>query len=268
MKEKVTICLNTAQPEVLGRQMKLLAPLIETGQFDYNNRIDRNADYYDSYSQLINENVAYANNEYVIFMNDDILPSPQDVWFLLGKLDEGFALASLASIGFIALSKEVFRVVGWWDQRFLGGGYEDDDFILKVRCHELGYYESHSAKQDRSVRGKNKKPPWLHYPLEYTGPHFAAKWSTECSVIEQRIADEVYPEYDGRLGPRRHDISSRWKAWDESVVWVDFDDKRINEGLIGPSRTYWFRQRDGLEVKQVRSPQITPRAWKQCLTNA
>ena len=258
---KVSICLNSAQPDVVERQVAALDPLAKELSIHYNKRIDRNAGAYNSYSELINEQVVNARYEYLVFINDDILPTPDDVRFLLGKLEDGFGVASLASIGFMALTKEVFRVVGWWDERFLGGGYEDDDFVLKLRCHEIGYYESHSAKQDRSVRGKNPKPPWLQYPLQYSGAHFAKKWAFDANHIEQRLPDESYAKYNDKLGSRHYDISKKWKTWDETVAWVDFDQARISAGLIGPSRTYWFRQVGGHEHNKVSSPYIAPRGW-------
>ena len=130
--------------------MQKLEPLNNEFNIHWNNRIDRRAEAYDSYSELVNEAVATSPTETVILVNDRVIPKPEEVTFMLQLLHRGYAVAGQWNVAFLTLTKEVFRKIGWFDQRFYGGGCEDDDFVLRLRLANLAYYESLSCEYDQT----------------------------------------------------------------------------------------------------------------------
>jgi hypothetical protein len=247
MINEVTISLHCGnRPEIVARQKQALKPLEDFLKVYWNNRIDRHPHSYDSYSELINEAVATSPTEYVILINDRTHPKAHEAQHMLELLDQGFAVATKYSVGFMAFSKELIRVIGWWDQRFYGGGYEDDDFVLRLRVHNLAFYESIEAEYD--MDWKSPLRPQEADRCKFSEPYFHEKWRVQHDLIERSIPEERYPKWEEMIGPRRQDISSKWKPWSASILGVNWQARP----LAGPSRTHWFRRPDGSEYRTVR----------------
>lgn len=247
--KEITICLHCGvSREIVNYQMSLLKPLEEEFKVHWNNRIDRHPASYDSYSELINESVCTSPTEFVILINDRCHPQPQEVKHIIELLENGYVAATKYSVGFIGLSKQLFRKIGFWDERYYGGGFEDDDFVLRLRLNNLAYYESEEAHYDMNWQSNLRAPGGEK--CARSEPHFYAKWRHTPTEIRQVIPEETYEKYS--LGPSRDDISDSWKNWSESKIGIFFRERMIyNNG--GPSRTYHFRLENGLEYRKVCS---------------
>tara|TARA_A100001515_G_scaffold144733_1_gene149755 strand:- start:554 stop:1351 length:798 start_codon:yes stop_codon:yes gene_type:complete len=234
IEKDITICLhNGFDRNIVDKQMSLLEPLKNEFNIHWNNRIDRHPETYETYSEMINEAVCTSPTETVILISDKSIPTVKEVLFMLQMLDRGFAAVSLCSVRFMGVTKELFRKVGWWDQRFIGGGYEDDDFILRLRLANLAYFESLSSEYDVSIQS----------PLQVDGhgcalsePHFRKKWIETASEIRKVIPEESYPKWDSMIGNSRPDISSRWLDWSHTIAGIDYGRKSSD----ADSRTYHF----------------------------
>ncbi len=246
--KEITICLHCGcSRDLVNWQMQLLSPLSENYNIYWNNRIDRHPGTYDSYSELINDCIVTSPTEYIIFINDRTTPSVEEVLHILELLESGYAAATKYSVGFMGFSKELIRKIGWWDERYYGGGYEDDDFVLRLRLHNLAYYESLEGTYDMSW--KSPLQPEDGKACIKSEPHFKSKWKSTEDTIERVIMEEEYEKYKGKLGDSREDISSNWKDWSNSKIGVFFEERR-RTGIAGPSRTYHFRNGD-VEFKKV-----------------
>jgi hypothetical protein len=246
--KEITICLHCGcSRDLVNWQMQLLSPLSENYNIHWNNRIDRHPGSYDSYSELINDCIVTSPTEYIIFINDRTTPSVEEVLHILELLESGYAAATKYSVGFMGFSKELIRKIGWWDERYYGGGYEDDDFVLRLRLHNLAYYESLEGTYDMSW--KSPLQPEDGKACIKSEPHFKLKWKSTEDTIERVIMEEEYEKYKGKLGDNREDISSNWKDWSDSKIGVFFEERR-RTGIAGPSRTYHFRNGD-VEFKKV-----------------
>jgi hypothetical protein len=169
---------------------------------------------------------------------------------MLDLLDKGYSAASKYSVGYIAYTKELIREIGWWDERYVGGGFEDDDFVLKLRLHNLAYYESEEGEYDQSW--KSPLRPDGGDKCAKSEPHFRSKWKQDHESIIRVIPDEIYEKYDGSLGERRPDISSSWKEWSHSQIGIMFAERMITH-RGGESRTHHFRYPNGHEFRKVLS---------------
>lgn len=250
MKE-ITICLHCGSSwDVVHNQMKALQPLSEKYKIHWNLRIERNPGSYDSYSELVNDAIASSPTETMVFLNDRVIPKVSDVEHMLDLLDQGYAAASKWSVAYIAYTKELIREIGWWDERYIGGGFEDDDFVLKLRLHNLAYYESEEGEYDQSW--KSPLRPDGGDKCAKSEPWFRSKWKYTDTEVVRVLPDEVYPKYEGKLGERNTEISDAWKNWENSKIGIMFAERMITH-RGGESRTHHFRYPNGYEFRKVRS---------------
>jgi len=230
--EDFTISLHCGcSRKIVDNQIEALKPLEEEYNVHWNNRIDRR-EWYDSYSELVNDAVVSSPTEHVILINDRTHPKPEEVKKILYCLENGFAMATQYSVGFVGFAKELFRVNGFYDERFYGGGWEDDDYVLRLHLNNLAYYESCESNYDYDW--KTPLQPQDSTKGEKSGAFFKEKWKISPGELKKVIREK---KYDYNLGEARPDISSTWKPWSESVLGVEFNkwpDKQ------GPSRTHHF----------------------------
>lgn len=245
----ITICLHAgSDAKVVENQMKALEPLGERLNINWNNRIDRRPKAYDSYSELVNEAVATSPTETIILVNDRVVPNPNEVLFMLQMLQRGYAVASQWSVAYMAVTKELFRTIGWFDQRFYGGGCEDDDFALRLRLANLAYFEAASCQYDQDWKSPLLKKEGAKCAI--SGPYFHRKWMQTPNEIRRVIPEEKYEQWDALIGQARPDISSQWLDWSHSIVGIDFG----RESTDGESRTYHFMRSDHrTEYRKVTS---------------
>lgn len=242
MIEEITICLAAHDRSNANRQIELLKPLENKLKVYWNNRIDRHPTPHPSFSEMINQAMVTSPTEFVVSINDRITPKVEDITHMINLLENGFAAVTKYSSAFWATSKELHRTIGWWDERFWGGGYEDDDIVLRLKLANLCYYESQEAeylearrsnKQDQISWEKDRDPRGRNCAISL--PHFNSKWEQNSKKICKILKEETYSNYDKMVGPSRVDIKSSWKSWYDSILGVDY-----KFPISGESRTKWF----------------------------
>ena len=104
-----------------------------------------NGSNYPSFSLLVNDCVHQSPTETTIILCNRIAPSDENIQLMLQKLDEGFAFVALYDFRFFGIKKELFRQIGGLDEKF-PGGFEDDDFILRLIDNNLACYITQEAE--------------------------------------------------------------------------------------------------------------------------
>lgn len=239
--KKFTICLHCGcSQDIVDAQMDALSPLSLKYNITWNNRIDRNPGMYESYSELINHSVATTDDEWIILINDRTYPTVDEVEKMLYLLENGYACVLLYAVGFMGFSKELIRKIGWWDQRFTYGGWEDRDWVYRIKKANYALYESIESTYDYSW----KSP--LNVPGAVLSSQFwEEKYATSSEVVHQKLDEEIYPEWDKTLGEGREDISSSWMSWNYSQLNIMYDPK-YRPGC-GPSGSAILANRDIVE---------------------
>lgn len=236
---EITICLHCGYSrDVVGLQMNALKSLESKYTVFWNNRIDRHPDAYPSYSAMINDCIQSSPTELIISINDKCRPCPCEVEDIIELLENGYACATKYSEGFMGFTKELIRVIGFFDERYLGGGYEDDDFVLKLRLHNLAYFESEEAIYDNSYKSTLILKGGEGCKL--SKPAFNKKWKITNNEIRRILPEQKY-NYD--LGESRPDIQASWKPWSYSKIGIMFKERILNNHG-GESRTKWFLRDD------------------------
>lgn len=207
--------------------MEALEPLEDKYEVHWNNRIDRHPYAYPSYSELINHSVATSPSEYIILINDRCSPKADEAEKILNHLKEGYACSLLYNVGFMGFTKELVRQIGWWDQRFINGGWEDRDWVMRIAKANLALYESQEAEYSYDW----KSPLQTNDRCALSRPHFDKKWAFTQNEIIQNLSEEEYPNWDASLGEARLDIRNSWKKWSDSTLGIGYD--KPNSGPPG-----------------------------------
>lgn len=105
---------------------------------------------YESFSKLVNCCVASCPTEKIIIMSDKVRPTQSDVKKCISLIDKGYGIVALYRFAFFGFKKELFRQVGPFDQRFKGGGGEDDDYCIRLNEANVACYISEEVEYEKS----------------------------------------------------------------------------------------------------------------------
>ncbi|WP_238528184.1 glycosyltransferase family 2 protein [Acetonema longum] len=144
--------------------------------------------------------------EKIIICNDKARPTPAAVQKILTMLQDGWGLVGLYRFGFFGFKKDLIRKIGFFDERFIGGGYEDNDFTRRLKEANISYYES------EEIDYIYLPTSWQYAKTNFTKNHFFKKWREEGNVTTRQMAEEDYP-YD--IGPLQN---INFTTFDKSVL--------------------------------------------------
>lgn len=172
---------------------------------------------YPSFSKLVNTCVAQSPTEIVIVMSDKVRPTQAQIIKTVNLVRQGHGLVALYRFGFFGLKKELFRTIGMMDERYIGGGYEDDDIYIRLKEANISMYVTEEVTYNKGTSGWN-------YNL--SRPHFWAKWINQshpewhpgskrsASFIQRKLPEENYSNIYN-LGIKTGD---RFLDWAHSTV--------------------------------------------------
>jgi GT2 family glycosyltransferase len=74
-----------------------------------------------------------------------VLPTAENVKKTVDLLEKGYAFVALYRFAFFGFKKELMRRIGMMDENYIGGGYEDDDFYIRLIERNLSMYVTHEV---------------------------------------------------------------------------------------------------------------------------
>lgn len=166
----------------------------------------KNGHGYPSFSKLINDCVIESPTEIIIICNDRARPKKEHIEKVINLLEQGYGFVGLYAWGFFGFKKELFRQIGFMDERFVGGNYEDCDYMRRMlegniamyNVFEIEYYENINSNWDNSK----------------TKSHYDNKWVHTEGFVERLIPEE---QYNYNLGNKTNEI---FLEWDKSVLGI------------------------------------------------
>jgi len=187
---------------------------------------------YPSYSKLINDCILAAKEEIVIIMNHKIRPTSFHIHKIIELLNKGYGLVSLQNFYFYGFKKDLIRTIGFFDERFIGGGYEDADFGKRFIENDIALYIGVEAPLLRM------KTTWN---FDKSHEFYIKKWEETRTGWKRLLPDEKY-DYD--LGPMVNE-NNNWMPFKNSLLCKTsllchkqikyFNDKSINLFDLGCS---------------------------------
>jgi hypothetical protein len=134
---------------------------------------------------------------------------------MLHLLESGMSCVCLFAVGFMGFAKELIRKIGWWDERFINGGWEDRDWVWRLKEANLSLYESVESTYDYTWKSPLNVPGG-HQSL----PHWKKKWTCNYDHIIKVLSEQTYQHWDLFLGESREDISNTWTSWSDSKLGI------------------------------------------------
>jgi len=156
----------------------------------------------DGWSAIMNfatlEGILNQYNQFIA-INDDAVIS-DTIWHTkvenLLKTSHMVGFCKPNTFSALAYDIDTIKQVGWWDESYIGGGYEDDDFLLRLMdrtgCKSYGELKEKGFLKIGNFAihaPTNEGSGWVHGP---NGHHFKGKWV------------EVDKETEGALQSRKH----------------------------------------------------------------
>jgi hypothetical protein len=207
---KVLVCIPVKERELAEEVIKNLT--IPTNIFIRNDS---------SFSKMINNLIyaaALAENQVIIICSHRVRPVDKDITRLIEKIKEGYGLVAFRRLAFFGFHLDLIRRIGFFDERFIPAGYEDDDFFFRLQEHNIALYEDNTVEY---IPGPSL---WQQELIEYpetqfkqpiTYKFFNQKWERN---VNTRIIARKLPEIDTcyNIGTKRSSLI--FKPWKDSVL--------------------------------------------------
>jgi hypothetical protein len=129
---KFAFCFFSSDVNDVVKQDIELTKLSGQFQIERHYRHERNSGLYLSFSQMVNDAIDDTDSEFMIFCNPKTILTINNIKFILENLSSGYCFVSTVSFGLFGFSKELIRQIGMLDERFIGGGFEDNDFAIRL----------------------------------------------------------------------------------------------------------------------------------------
>lgn len=221
----ISICFVGGDLKLTKSQQDMLQEISNKYIVEFLHRGDKYSKNYNSFSQVINEFVVEAKNEFLVFINPKVESiSSEKIEDLIDKLCSGFCWVSRISFGFWATTKELFRNIGMMDERFIGGEYEDIDFIMRLKFFNRAIFWEYQYDEY----------PW-NTRFNFSGMRglsrdvFSNKWYDDGdSIYLNKGFEEKRLPMSIRLN-RNYEIFNSWMNSDKTEIINRYDMPGISE---------------------------------------
>jgi GT2 family glycosyltransferase len=170
---------------------------------------------YESFSKLVNSCAAAASTEIVIIMSDKVLPTAIDVFKAVSLINQGYGLVATYRFAFFGFKKQLFRQIGMMDERFVGGGFEDDDMYIRLHEANIAMYVTEEVPYTKSSSSWNYDLSRLHFINKWVdteNPLYDPTAKLSAEFIKRKLNEEIL-QY--QLG---NDIPTEFLTWERTVA--------------------------------------------------
>jgi len=128
------ICVETEKQAI---------PVVKYLKEPYQIRIDNNVP---SFSKMVNECLKDTQSDIMIFCSKKVQPTMININRIIELINQGYGYVGLYRFACFGIHKKVINSIGYFDEEFIWGGCEDDDFRIRMNNANIGFYEDHSVK--------------------------------------------------------------------------------------------------------------------------
>lgn len=200
-----TIYVASKRPNLV-EELKHLIPEAVHIHFDENNSR--------CFSHIVNTLITICPTEYMIFLSDKARPTEGQIQkmrelALTGK----YGLVALHRFGAFCIDKDLIRKIGFFDERYVRGGFEDDDFVIRMREADVALYESEEIPLVKLPSSFDYGPPYIH---------FKEKWAFQPTKIIRMQNEDMPPQtYLEKIRRPENRPFSNFGKWSDSCFLVD-----------------------------------------------
>jgi len=164
------------------------------------------------FSWLVNKCIQECPTEIVIICADKAYPSPSQIDLMLQRIKNGFGLVAMYRFAFFGFKKELIRRIGFFDERYIKGCWEDNDMALRLREANIAYYES------QEVPYQSMPCSWQTW--DEAERHYHRKWKciqhNGYREFKRLLPEEKYNYYIG------DSINTNFLSWEHSYIGCGF----------------------------------------------
>ena len=146
-----------------------------------------NGNGYESFAKMFNKCIFDSSTEFNIIVGDKAMATPKTIEHILRKVKEGYALVAACGFACVGFDKDLFRRIGTLDERFIGGTYEDSDFLTRLKENNIGFYYSWECEYIKMPSSWNTSENKQRY---------IEKWGTEHIALSKRLLPDICSNYD------------------------------------------------------------------------
>ena len=172
-----------------------------------------------SFSNMVNELIVQSSSsDIIIILSHRVRPTPDDIYKIINKINEGYGLVSLYRLACFGFKMDLIHKIGFFDERFVPAGYEDDDFFFRLQEANIALYEEQTVT---CIEGPSL---WQQELYEFEGvsfkqpityKFFIKKWHRD---HEKRIIMRNLPENQLCYNLPSLSKLTIFKPWCESVL--------------------------------------------------
>lgn len=96
---------------------------------------------HNSFSEMVNHCLKMCKTEIFIFSSHRVLITEENINLLIKLLEDGYGFVGLYHFGFFGFYMDLVKKIGYFDENFIPGGYEDDDFQLRLMLNDIAIYD-------------------------------------------------------------------------------------------------------------------------------
>jgi hypothetical protein len=121
------------------------------------------------FSALLNGIISNCRTDIVVIANDKARPTFWDYQRLLDILQKGYGMVGLYRLGFFGLHKSVVERIGFFDERFITAGFEDNDYYIRLKLGNVASYIREEIEYVANIpTAWNHKPAYEFFQKKYT----------------------------------------------------------------------------------------------------
>ena len=166
------------------------------------------------FSHMVNTLIVGCPTEYMVFLSDKARPKEGQIQTMKELMSSGkYGLVALHRFGAFCIDKDLIRRIGFFDEKYICGGFEDVDFVIRMREADIGIYESEEIEL-------LCLPSSFNYDLPYI--HFKEKWAFQPTKTIRMHEEEPAPsKYTDSLTNRPQERPpASFSRWFDSVFLV------------------------------------------------
>lgn len=104
------------------------------------------------FPKILNQLIVNCPSEYVIYCNWRYRPTRENHQLAFDKLNEGYGAVDLSGpLQYTAFSKHLISIIGFFDEKYIGGHCVDWDFLNNLFFYDIAHYNADVCYGDFSL---------------------------------------------------------------------------------------------------------------------
>ncbi len=165
--------------------------------------------------KIWNQCIKECPTEYVIIASWRQRPTKEHFDIIEEKLNDNYGLVSFDGLHFFGFDKHLTTIIGFFDEGFTRGQYEDTDWWNRLKTKDIAIYVG-DVPEERVVDNKVVNSMWLE-GVEENRNYYHSKWTEDKENNRLIQHKEEVNISDRKIYCNSYDEKS-YKKWEDSIL--------------------------------------------------